>query len=246
MQRFLKFVTVFLLLFCFTLTEAQEEKVTYKDKIYLKRGGMLRGTILQYNPGESVLVQFKYGEPKSFPDSLVSKVYMHKGNKHIENINSIPITEKRFYHEVQFAFLSNTNGSGVSLSYTALYQMNQRIAFGAGTGIDNYYAAPGREIVPIYGNAKYNLTSTTNAPYIGMKLGYGMAFEREDHNITSATGGLLTNPYFGVRLGTRGLIVNLFAGLKFQKVDYVFSNAAETRREDILHRRLEIGTSLMF
>lgn len=225
--------------------DAQEE-MSFKDRVYLSHGSMLVGSITNYVPGESLTLKLKSGNELTFQDQQIRKIIMHKGSseKTIRAIN--PLSDNKLFHEVQFAFLTNANGTGYALSYNLMYQKNQLIAFGAGFGMDNFYAAPGREIFPIYGNAKLNLTEGNSAPYLGMKLGYGLAFANEEQNITNADGGLMVNPYFGIRIGSKGMIVNLFTGIKFQKVDYELRNSWETRREDILHRRLEIGASIMF
>jgi hypothetical protein len=158
----------------------------------------------------------------------------------------IPIKDKRLYFETDFAFLPGSSGVGVSLSQSVLYQHTQRLAYGAGIGLDNYRMAPGQSIFPLFVNGKVNLKNARRAPYVGMKLGYGFVFTNEEEDITEASGGFMANPYFGIRFGSRGTIFNLFTGVKIQKVDYVFSRPWEKRTEDILFRRIVLGMSVMF
>lgn len=245
MHRFLKILVLPILLLIVYGAKAQQVK-TFKDKIILKQGSIIVGSITDYNPEESITVELESGNVITLPADRIKRVVMHKGKANNIISSSVPLLNERIYHDLQFSFLTNVDGTGYSLGYSALYQKNRIIAFGAGIGVDNYYGAIGREIVPVYANARFNLMNGSNAPFVGLKMGYGFAFERERQNITEAEGGLMTNPYFGIRIGSRGLIWNLFTGLKFQNANYLIQNSWETRREDILHRRLEIGTSVMF
>ncbi|WP_235298425.1 hypothetical protein [Portibacter marinus] len=245
MQTLNKLLLIILLFLGLQNLEAQNESLIYKDLIFLNHGSKIVGAITEYHPDDSVTMKLKNGNELTFYANQIKRIVMHEEKERSVSRAVIPMKTQRFFHEAQVGLLSNNNGNGVTLSYNLLYQKNAMVAFGGGFGMDNYYAAPGREIFPIFANAKINLTSGNNVPYVGMKMGYGMAFKREEYNITQADGGLMTNPYVGLRLGSRGLMVNLFAGLRFQKVDYILSNSWETRREDILHRRLEFGMALM-
>ncbi len=244
MYKLIKFAALVIFFFAFQNLDAQEGR-NYKDRVFLKQGSVLVGSISNYVPGDSIVLTLNSGQQITIQDQQIKKVVMAHSKGGLQVVHS-PMKVNRLYQETEFSFLANANGMGYSVSYGVLYQKDDRIAFGGGIGLDNYYAATAREIFPLYANARYNLSTINSAPFIGLKLGYGIAPKRPSENIMEANGGLMTNPYFGIRLGSQGLIINLFAGLKFQKVDYVIENNWDSIREDIFHRRLQIGISAMF
>ncbi len=236
---------VLLTLFVLTslMSYSQVEVKSYKDKVITKNGSLIVGHIVSYDPDETVQIELKNGNVLTFSSQQLKKVIMHSGKSKDQGL---PLKTGRIYNETQFSFLTGVSGTGLSIAHNVMYQHNKYLAGGIGIGLDNYYAAPGRDIYPVFANVKYTLMNNYNAPYIGMKAGYGMAFKREDEDIFEAKGGLMLNPYVGLRVGSRGLMFNFFAGLKFQKADYEISRSWETRTEDIFFRRLELGTSIMF
>lgn len=224
---------------------AQKDAKLYKDKLILKDGSVIVGHITAYDPEGVISLELSSGMPIMFQNNQVKKVIMGiDGSK--GKSNDLSLKAKRIYNETQLSLLLGESGSGMSLSHNVLYQYNGRLAVGVGLGVENYYLSSGRDIYPLYANVKLNILKSSSAPFIGTKLGYGMAFKKESENIFEAQGGLMFNPYFGIRVGSRGLIINLYTGLKFQAAQYEIINSWETRSEEILFRRMEVGISVMF
>ncbi|GLR18931.1 hypothetical protein [Portibacter lacus] len=245
MKKILKFIVLLAILLSMNVLNAQER--VYKDKVILKQGSILIGSITDYTPGEQLSMELRTGNQITVLDNQIKKVIMYSGQEATEKeIVAIPLKVKRIFNETQVSLLTSVSGSGVSIAHNVMYQQYPWLAVGAGVGLDNYYTAPGREVFPLFANVKFNLTNGRSAPYVGVKAGYGFSFKNEAENITTATGGYMANPYFGIRVGSRGLMVNIFSGLKFQKADYIITSPWETRTEDILFRRLELGFSVMF
>lgn len=246
MKKILKILALLLTLLGLNALDAQE--MVYKDKLFLREGSIIVGAITDFQPGSKITMELKSGNVLTFYDGQIKKVKMYQGafEKKKQVLALLPLTDKRIYYETSFAFLSGASGLGASISQNVFYQQTHRWAIGAGLGIDNFRLAPGQSTYPLFANTKFNLTNTRNSPYIGMKLGYGFAFANSQENISQASGGVMFNPYFGIRLGSRGTIFNLFAGITTQKVDYVFTRPWEKRTEDVLFRRLALGMSLMF
>lgn len=242
-KSILKIIILFLICIAQTSLLAQEIEKNYGDRIILNNGSVFRGELTDYDPSGSVSLEMKSGKTLLFHNDQVKKIIMYSGSKSVEQV---PLKTNRIYNETQFSFLTGVSGTGISIAHNVIYQPTTRIGAGLGLGIDNYYAAPGRDIYSFFGNVKYNFTSWKNTPYIGAKAGYGFAFKQKKENIYEASGGFMANPYFGVRFGSRGLMFNLFSGLKFQKANYELINSNETRTEDIFFKRSEIGISVMF
>lgn len=245
MKTTIKKALLFIVILMTGLTmQAQDQPVKlYKDKVITSNGSIIVGSIINYEPANSVTIELTNGNLLTFSSDQVKRVTMYSGKS--KDVG-VPFRSNKIYNETQFSILTGASATGLSLAHNVMFQYNRSLAMGVGFGVDNYYVSSGRDIFPIFANAKLNLRDGTSAPYIGTKIGYGLAFKKEADNIFEAQGGFMANPYFGYRLGSRGMIFNLFTGLKFQKADYrlVFGN--ETRVEDIFFRRLEIGFSIMF
>jgi len=237
------FLTLIIALLAINISTSQEAEKRYKDKIIMHNGSILIGSITEYNPDDNISLELKNGKIITFNTEQVKRVIM---NSEKTDRGGLPLKTKRIFNETQFSLLSGVSGTGVSFAHNIMYQYDSRIALGLGTGIDNYYVAPGRDVFPLFANAKFNLLNKASSPYIGMKYGFGFVFKRESENLFEASGGVMYNPYFGIRLGSRGVIWNLFSGIKLQKANYEFINSWETRSEEIFYKRLEIGTSIMF
>ncbi len=239
----LRYLVSFLLIFWAGSIYSQDVVKDYNDKVYLNNGSLLIGEIVDYNPGESVTLELENGKILQFSSKQVRKVKMNAGEI-VDAVSSIKTG--RIYNETQFSLLLGESGSGLSMAHNVLYQLNTEMAIGLGAGIDNYYAEAARDIFPIFVNVKYYLMDLPSSVYIGSKAGYGMIFKNENENLVNARGGMMWNPYFGLRVRSSGIIINLFTGLKFQKASYEFDTPWENRQEEIYFRRIEVGSSVMF
>lgn len=232
------------ILLCITsFLYSQDIVKDYNDKLYLKDGSLLIGEIIEYKPGETITLEFENGRALQFSADQIKKVRMNSGEA-ISQVSNIKVG--KVYNETQFSLLMGESGSGLSVAHNVLYQLNSGLALGAGAGIDNYYVEAARDIYPVFVNVKYYLLDLPSSVYIGGKAGYGMAFKNENENLIKAEGGMMWNPYFGLRIKSSGIMINLFTGLKFQKASYEFDTPWENRQEEIYFRRIEIGSSVMF
>lgn len=226
-----------------TMVANGQETVEYKDKLYTKDGSIIIGSITSYDPVGGVDIMMKNGKVISFANDQVKKVVMHQGE---EIVTPVTLRKGRVYNETQFSLLTGVSGTGIGIAHSVLYQFHEKIGAGIGIGLDNYYVAPGRDIYPIFITAKYYLLDSKMSPYFGMRAGYGLAFKREEEDIVEANGGWMINPQIGLRLGTKKLMFNMFAGIKLQQADYEIVRPWESVSQDIFFKRIELGTSVMF
>lgn len=216
----------------------------YKDIIYLANGSILTGKLLKYDQSDTV--RFALSETEIFTTYAknVKKVKMAKPSFHVEE--PYRFKSPTWYLRSQFSFLYSRNQGGYALSVSGGYQFNHWLALGAGSGIDNYYAAEGYNIFPAYGEVRIGFYRKNKSPYLAFRSGYGFASPDEEAGQTHAKGGWFFNPVFGIRLGAGNPYVDIYTGVRFQSA-YYETNIGQARSEiDVDFRRYDIGFGITF
>lgn len=237
---------IFLLAFCILLGflgQAQNESSdNLKTKVYLKNGSILVADFKSYDPNGDLVVVLN-GADFVMSSKEVKKIVMLESTSHV-NMNRL--TTKKIYHRTNIASLSNSNGNGITLNYSALYQHSRWLGVGAGIGIDNYYYSRGRNVYPLFVEFRSYLVDRNSSPYVSLKSGYGFIFSDEELGQTKTNGGVLINPTFGYRFGSSGIMFDAYLGLRFQDAEYEFVDSWSFRQQDIQWNRVEIGFGISF
>lgn len=221
---------------------AQSAKYSGETIVVMKSGTRLQGKLLSYDPNTEVILEVLGNELK-LPSSRVKKIVMPTSSRRV-NINRIQT--KKIYHRTNMGLLSNANGNGISLNYSALYQHNRWLAVGLGAGIDNYYFKRGRNVYPIFTEIKSYLVDGNSSPYVSLKSGYGFIPTNEDENQTNTKGGMIFNPTFGYRLGSSGVFMDFYIGLRFQSAEYESNTGWSKSHQEIQWNRIETGFGVSF
>lgn len=216
----------------------------YKDRIDLYNGTTLVGKVIKYSIKDTIIIALSETEQVTLHAKNVKKVIMAKPSFHVEE--HYKFKSPTWYLRSQFSVLYAKEQGGYSLSVSGGYQINHWLAVGVGSGIDNYYAAEGYNIFPVFGEARVGFYKKNKTPYIGLRSGYGFATPDADIGQTFARGGWLINPVFGIRLGAGVPYVDLYAGARFQSA-YYETSANQIRSEiDIHFKRYDIGVGITF
>ncbi len=209
--------------------------------IKLENGSEFRGSLLEYEDGKSITILI--GESRlSFPLNVVKKMKIDgipgaKFNSFKDNV---------FYHKISTSILGNENQPGYSFHYSLLYQFNNRWAAGGGVGLDNYLSDSGFNLFPIFLEGRLNILDNSSTPFLFMKTGYALAKTMESRGQFNAAGGFLFNPGVGVRLGSGGLMVDIFGGVRLQRAEYKYAFSDQFITDTYLFKRLEFGLGFMF
>lgn len=239
----MRFLSILSFVLFFSLgAYAQNDSSENEIKVYLKNGSVLKGELVDYNPNEN-LVFILNGHEITLAAKEVKKIVMTASSSR-KNISKIK--EGKLYHRTNIGLLSNANGNGISLNYSALYLHKHWFGLGIGTGIDNYYFREGRNVYPVFLEFRSYLVDANSSPYVSLKSGYGIIFADEDLSQVNARGGFILNPTFGYRIGSQGLMTDIYLGLRFQRANYDIDTGWETRQQEIQWNRVEMGAAISF
>ena len=166
-----KLLFVLLLLGCVTLCYAQR----VQESVYLKNGGMIRGTIIEQIPGVSIKVQTSDGSIYSYQMSMVDKITKDRttvGSMY----NGKSGNERGYKGFVDFGYTLGVGDFGedrIEFSTSHGCQINPYLYVGGGVGA-NYYIDAELYGVPIFANVRANILDNQISPYIDFKIGYSI------------------------------------------------------------------------
>lgn len=223
--------------------QAQNEDNTENDvRIEMLSGSKFVGKLVSYDPNGETTVSINGSEIK-FQSDKIKKIVMTTSTE-TKSLNRLKT--KRIYNRTNFALLSNANGNGISLNHSVLYQHSRWVGIGLGAGIDNYYFAAGRNVYPVFLEFRSFLVDRNSSPYVSLKSGYGFIVSNEDIGQTYTRGGFLINPTFGYRIGSSGVFMDFYIGMKFQDAIYETNSGWSLSRQDIQWKRIELGFGVSF
>lgn len=225
------------LLACWHTLSAQSET---KDKIILKGGTVLYGTLVDYAADGTIKLIVNKKELTISGDK-VKKVLMSDNSRGISRINS-----HNWYFRSNFGLLINDNGKGLTISQTVSYALSNWFLVGIGLGVDNYYANSGRNIMPVYAELKTYLFKRGSTPYISFRGGYGFNFRDKRSNHISTKGGVILNPSVGFQFEGRQSSWDVYLGYKSQSSQYIFTRRDALVTQEIRWHRIEAGVGLNF
>ena len=220
-------------------TSEIEDKV--RVKVYMNNGSVIFGEFEDYDPEKGIWIK-------------INDRILFLGKEHFRKFSTVnnygkkvhnPLKSKKVYYRTNLGLLANTNGTGTSLNISALYQFSPHLSAGVGIGVDNYYFNAPHNIFPVFTEFKGYLVDKRSSPFVSIKTGYSFNRPHEDSGQLVARGGILFNPTFGYRFGSEGIMFDIYFGLRLQKAYYEKLTWAFSR-QDILWRRVEIGSALSF
>lgn len=222
-------------------SETSEATVSERIKVILNNGTVLYGELIAYSPETGLIMQIK-GHNITIKNQDIKRFKML--NRSVEK-TYLPLKRKKIYYRTNFGLLSNTNGTGTTMNISALYQFNSYFSAGVGIGVDNYYFNAPHNIFPVFTEFKGYLMDKSSSPFVSLKTGYSFSTPHEESGQLAARGGILLNPTFGYRFGSRGIMFDIYSGLRYQKAYYEKGGWAFST-QDILWRRIELGMALSF
>lgn len=243
-----KYILLFSM-FIFFLGQAQsqssakeQETEVNEVKVILKNGSSFFGELVSYDPNEGITVSVN-GKEIFIEEKRLRKFVSTASSKEVFKPK---LKTNKIYFRTNVGFLTNDNGTGASLNVSALYQLNRYFSAGIGVGVDNYYFNEPHNIFPLFTEFKTYLVDKNSSPYVSLKTGYSFNRAHEDSGQVLARGGFMINPTFGYRFGSRGIMFDLYAGIRMQNAYYEKIQNNGYSRQDIIWKRLEFGTALSF
>lgn len=201
---------LFFLCACFIcLTSVRGQSLT--EVLYLKNGSIIRGTIIEQVPNESIKIQTSDGSIFAYPMVDVLKITKEQAINNYSNNNvSFQRTMFRNNYAAQRGYKGFADfGGGFGVNYWAGgfvglatshgYQFNPYIFLGAGVGF-NYDFGNKSIFIPVFADFRYNVLNSNITPIFGTKIGYSV-YDGQ---------GVFFNPSIGCRFGlSKSFALNL-------------------------------------
>jgi hypothetical protein len=230
------------------------------DIVTMKDGRVLKGKILKYAPGETLVFQPSEGQKMELADTDVAKIQqgMEMDAAAIEQLptnktNGLPTAKTHgLYANSMLSFAVGSSGDeglslGAGFSQVVGYQLNEVLGIGGGFGIDNY-SRRGETVYPLFAEVRGLLPSKKSSGnfYALAGGGYSLGFPRKSLDINEAEGGPMGYFAFGYRAATtEGVDIYLDLGAKFQEAHFIrtlYNGDVEVR--DINFRRIVIRVGI--
>jgi hypothetical protein len=247
-----KSVILFILAICSFVVQLQAQTKQFKDVVYLYDGSKITGSIISYNPDESVLLELVTGQQVKFLKKDVKKVVMEmpsvlKANEPYE------FKERGFYNatsiNLSFGKSTYTNNVGIGIQHAVGYQFNRLLGVGIGASYENLYLqsyAEGR-MLSLFGEVRGYLSKHNTAFYYNVAGGMAFPVTKSTENLTGHKGGLMVYPAVGMRFGASKRY-NFFMdiGAKIQQVSYNSLNEWQQDYYTVTYRRWVVRGGILF
>ncbi len=191
------------------------------EVVYLKNGSIIRGTVIEQIPGESLKIQTGDGNIFAYRMSEVEKITKEGGalraarpggGKSVFG-NRGPEVGYRGFVDANWT-IGVGNGAGadrIGLLTSHGYQIIPQLYVGAGAGIDYYYNGTAVSM-PVFANVRTDILPNAITPFVDLKGGYSFLDVE----------GFYLSPSVGCRFRVGGrLAMNAGVGYTLQK--YRFS-----------------------
>jgi len=217
----IKFLVALLLL---SFSNQVLSQSTFTETVYLKNGSIVKGSIVEWVPNESISLKLADGSVFVFKISEITKVSRSLPDENVKVSSTkqlITDTARKYESQVSFGYGSNVGKYGLNvLSYNWVYGINikPKHYIGAGTGL-RYYSVSDQDgsitMIPIIFDYKYRLNNNQISPYAKMAAGYSL-------NITTGfdNSGFLINPRLGVDFALGGTSIFVELGYHSQQMSF--------------------------
>ena len=218
------------------------------DLIKTKAGSVWKGTITEITDDGYYLVQTLSGLELRLHESSILTVRQMWTNG-LRPKKEYKFAESGIYHAIGFGMNASSFAPGLGLTYAIGYRFKPVIGVGIGTGLQGYDIGWGKNVIPVFAEARGYFLRKKTSPYYAVRGGYGFGLRNQLNGITEASGGVMFNPEVGVRFGG-GSEVSYFmgVGVLLQKASFTQNWEWEqgTNTENYTFRRLELKFGIVF
>lgn len=202
MKKFL-FLIVLFIAACFT-------SFAQKEVVYLKNGNVVKGSVIEQVPNESIKIQTQDGSIFVYQNSEITKITKEEQNSVSHYFSNRDKALKSGYRGfVDFGYIFG-GFSRIELLTTHGYQFNPYIFAGVGVGL-NYISDVEDFVVPIFADVRGTFLKGNITPFVDLKIGYSVA-DME---------GFYMEPSVGCRFEMgRNLGLNISLAYTLQKYSY--------------------------
>ena len=157
---------LFLCSLCLAVQESFAQNSSTKDIVYLKNGSRLKGEIIHYERGGTLILKIDNGNELKMSDQTVERIVQEADElkktqrvAHQLDTNKNPLEPKKWYHA--FYFSGNLGGNvfddrdwGVGIEHITGYWLNKNWGLGLGGGIVQYSSDFSWRVAPVFIDVK--------------------------------------------------------------------------------------------
>jgi small nuclear ribonucleoprotein (snRNP)-like protein len=233
MYSFKLFLAVIFLLVSLEGIFAQDSEITIK----LKNGSIIKGMVMEEDQNGNFTLLINDQELKINHQDILT---ISSNEKH-----SIK-PAKVIFNRTSISYFNGSIGNGYSLQHSLYYRITDYIYSGIGLGISNFVGEEGNNLFPVFVDVEADLKKGTASPFLAISAGYAFAVTNQELGQLDADGGLLFAPRVGYRFFPEEVMIDIYAGFRFQKAKYLYRDWNIEAEDDLHYRRLEIGLGIKF
>lgn len=191
MKKYL--ILTFIAVLCLTTAQAQQ----YTEAVYLKNGSVIRGTVIEQVPGESLKIRTADGS--IFVYRMDEVVKITKTNESADKSRNAVSRGRKIGGYIDLGYVQNARSGGSGLSRFELlssygYHPTQYFYVGGGLGASYFYDV-NEFFLPILANVKGTLPlSRKISAFADCKIGYAFSLNNSEND------GFYLSPSLGINL----------------------------------------------
>ena len=253
-QKILFSLLIALSCYCISLQAQNKSGNNMQDVVYLKNGGLIRGTISVLIPDEKVAIVSVGGNVFVYEMSEVDSIAREEIPFERQN-RSANYRKKGPFYALEAGFLAGDELGNDGWKTRALqqitggYMFHPRIGVGAGVALVWYESSP---IIPVFLQVRGNLSKQAlTSFYYFADVGYGIPTNRNE-TLQDVKGGIKSAAGLGLKVSGRNDIGwTLSVGYHLQKAQttqnyWDWEGIGSQSVRSLSYRKLEIKTGVWF
>lgn len=167
-----------------------------EEVVYLKNGSVIRGTIVEQVPNESVKIQTRDGNLFVYRMDEIQKISKEQaGNSYSRNRSQSSTLElqRGYFGMINFGYEIGVSGGTDRVKFDVIngYQIIPEFSIGAGIGV-KYFINAETVTIPIYAHLRSDFLRNKTTPFIALNAGYNISTDEY------LKGGALVEPSVGI------------------------------------------------
>ena len=217
----MKFKFLLIQLFLFSVGSVFAQNLPFKEVVYLKNGSIIKGSIVEWVPNESLTIQTA---DKSIFVCKISDIERVK--REIEETQS-PTKQKSIINtslyesNIALGYGAASGKYGVDvLCFNWVYGKNldKHHFIGGGTGV-RHFDEINMTMIPILVDYRYRINNNDIAPFVRLSTGYSI-------NVSDGldNSGFLVDPRIGMEIKLSNSVLNIDFGYQTQQMAFLTIN----------------------
>lgn len=209
---------MFLLLTLFTTLSFGQSN--YQDVVYLKNGGIIRGTIIEQVINKSIKIETADRNVFVYQMDEIDKLTKEAVHKKSSGSLRHSGLQSGYKGIVELGYQVGVGDFGMdrlNLNIINGYQINPYFSLGLGTGLRYYFDAEAA-LVPVFADFRAYFINNKTSPYLSLGVGYSFDATNDFKGV-----GFLLNPTVGVSFKVSDKsAINVGIGYEMQKIDFIY------------------------